>query len=178
LDALLVETARRLPKRRFVVAGPLYPEDAAWPPNVERFEHVPPPAHRDFYCSQTFTLNLTRAEMKAAGHSPSVRLFEAAACGSAIVSDRWAGLSELFVPGKEILLADSTAEVVRLLTELRPEAVRAVGQRALRRVLASHTAAHRAEALERDVAEAREHQPARAMSTRQVRRARVPQRSL
>src|SRR3712207_8248286 len=42
--------------------------------------HLPPAEHRWFYNAQRFTLNVTRADMIRAGHSPSVRLFEAAAC--------------------------------------------------------------------------------------------------
>ncbi len=48
-----------------------------------------------FYNQQRFTLNVTRADMIAAGWSPSVRLFEAAACGTPIISDAWAGLESL-----------------------------------------------------------------------------------
>lgn len=177
LEALLLATARRLPEQRFVVAGPLYP-DRVWPANVERLEHVAPPDHRRFYSTQAFTLNLTRAAMKAAGHSPSVRLFEAAACGTPIISDAWEGLGDFFVPDEEILVARSTEEVVRMLRALAPDAARAVGQRARERVLAAHTAAHRAETLEDDVAEAREAQPARSSSTQKVRRTRTPQRYL
>jgi spore maturation protein CgeB len=177
LEALLLATARRLPERRFVVAGPLYP-DRRWPDNVERVEHVAPPDHRRFYSAQGFTLNLTRAAMKAAGHSPSVRLFEAAACGTPIISDAWEGLGELFVAGEEILVARSTEDVVWMLSELAPGAARAIGQRARERVLAAHTAAHRAETLEQDLAEARGAQPARSSSTQKVRRTRTPQRYL
>ncbi|MBZ5584281.1 MAG: glycosyltransferase, partial [Acidobacteriia bacterium] len=77
LDCLLLEPARRWPAGRFIVAGPLYPEGIAWPRNVDRVDHLPPSGHRAFYNAQRYTLNLTRAEMKSAGYSPSVRLFEA-----------------------------------------------------------------------------------------------------
>ena len=46
---------------------------------------------RGFYAASRFTLNVTRADMIAAGWSPSVRLFEAAACGTPIISDSWDG---------------------------------------------------------------------------------------
>jgi spore maturation protein CgeB len=70
-----------------VVAGPQYPDTIDWPANVERIEHLPPQDHPSFYSRQRFTLNVTRADMIAAGWSPSVRLFEAAACGTPIISD-------------------------------------------------------------------------------------------
>src|SRR3546814_16608778 len=69
--------------------------------NVERIDHVPPAAHADFYSSCRFSLNLTRQDMVRTGYSPSVRLFEAAACGSPIISDPWAGLEGLFIPEAE-----------------------------------------------------------------------------
>ncbi len=148
VDALLVGPARALPERRFVVAGPMYPASIAWPANVERVEHVPPREHREFYNSQRWTLNVTRADMIAAGWSPSVRLFEAAACATPIVSDRWAGIEELLEPGCEIVLADGPADVLRALRETREDERRQMGERARARVLAEHTAAHRAEQLE------------------------------
>ncbi|MBN6149434.1 glycosyltransferase [Xanthomonas sp. AmX2] len=147
LERLLLQPARDWRDGRFVVAGPMYPPTIEWPGNVERIEHLPPARHRDFYNRQRFTLNVTRADMVAAGWSPSVRLFEAAACATPIISDAWDGLEELFEPGKEILIARSAEQVVGWLRDM-PEAQRqAIGQGARRRVLAEHTAAHRAQAL-------------------------------
>jgi spore maturation protein CgeB len=155
LEHLLFEPARALPEGRFAVAGPQYPADVEWPGNVDRLEHVAPDAHRDFYGAQRFTLNLTRADMREAGWSPSVRLFEAAACGVPIISDAWSGLEAFFVPGEEILVAASPADVVRALTGLPDDERLALGARARAAVLARHTAAHRAEELEAHVLAAR-----------------------
>jgi len=152
LDALLVEPARRLPDARFVVAGAQYPREVAWPPNVARIEHVPPGEHRAFYNAQRFTLNVTRADMVRAGFSPSVRLFEAAACGTPIITDTWPGLDDVFVTSgaaREILVARGAGDTVALVRSLPDAERRAVAARARRRVLAAHTAAHRAEELER-----------------------------
>lgn len=130
------------------VAGPQYPETIAWPENVERIEHLPPAVHRDFYNSQRFTLNITRSDMIAAGYSPSVRLFEAAACGVPIVSDHWAGLDTFFRIGEEILVAVNTEEVVSILRSMPEERRRTIGRNARERVLRENTAAHRAQELE------------------------------
>ena len=147
LDALLVQTARRMPERRFCVAGPQYPASIEWPENVERIEHLPPAEHRAWYNAQRFTLNVTRDDMIRAGWSPSVRLFEAAACGVPIISDFWEGLDSFFEIGTEILVARSTDEAVRILRETSEEARLAMGERARERVLREHTAAHRAAVL-------------------------------
>jgi spore maturation protein CgeB len=151
LERLLLDPARQAPDRRFVVAGPQYPDSVRWPANVTRIEHLPPARHRRFYGGQRYTLNLTRADMVAAGFSPSVRLFEAAACGTPIISDFWDGLETVLTPGSEILVASSTRQVLEYLRELGESERQALGRRARRRVLAAHTAAHRAAELEEHV---------------------------
>jgi spore maturation protein CgeB len=155
LERLLAGAARLSPDRRFIVAGPGYPDDG-WPANVERREHVPASEHRSFYTAQRFTLNLTRADMIRAGYSPSVRLFEAAACGVPIISDYWKGLETIFTPGREIVISASAGDTSRALSTIGERERRAIGRRALRRVLADHTAEHRAIQLETYLAEARE----------------------
>ena len=148
LDELLLEPARNWSQGRFVVAGPMYPKEIRWPRNVKRFNHLSPAKHRAFYNAQKFTLNITRADMVEAGYSPSVRLFEAAACGTPIISDFWEGLDTFFEPTKEILIANSAEESLYYLLEI-PEAERKqIGARARARVLAQHTAKHRAQELE------------------------------
>ena len=153
LQRLLLATAERLPAESFVVAGPQYPDHASWPRNVHRIDHLAPSLHRAFYNAQRLTLNVTRAEMIRAGWSPSVRLFEAAACGVPVVSDSWEGLDAFFTPGREILVARSTDDVVRLVSRADRDALREIGQRARRRVLHEHTAERRAEQLEEYVHE-------------------------
>jgi spore maturation protein CgeB len=153
LERLLVEPARAMAAADFAVAGPQYPEHMEWPENVERIEHVAPDDHPGFYASQRFTLNVTRAAMRAAGWSPSVRLFEAAACAVPVISDRWDGLDQVFTPGEEILIADSPEDVVRYLTDTGEDKRLALGERARARVLAEHTAERRCEQLEAEVAE-------------------------
>ncbi len=148
LEELLLQPAREWPEGRFVVAGPQYPDSISWPPNVTHIQHLPPSEHREFYCSQRFTLNLTREDMRTAGYCPSVRLFEAAACGSPIISDRWEGLDTIFTPESEILTAASSREVLNILYSLPKDSSQEIGRRARSRVLSEHTAAHRARQLE------------------------------
>jgi spore maturation protein CgeB len=160
LERLLLEPSRRWPAGRFIVAGPQYPAAVAWPPNVERVEHLPPAEHRAFYNGQRFTLNVTRAAMVAAGYSPSVRLFEAAACATPIVSDPWPGLDELFALGSEILVAEGPEDALRHVRDTSEAERRAIGERARARVLAAHTAAHRAAQLEGYALAVRQSHPA------------------
>lgn len=149
VERLLFEVARRSPDRAFAVAGAQYPDDLEWPANVWHDVHLAPAFHRGFYGAQRWTLNVTRAAMVAAGWSPSVRLFEAGACGTPIISDPWPGLEAILVPGREILVAESTAEVERILREVDEDERHAIAARARMRILGEHTARHRAETLER-----------------------------
>jgi spore maturation protein CgeB len=151
LQKMLVEPARQWREGSFVVAGPQYPEEIEWPENVHRIDHLPPAEHCDFYNQQRFTLNITRADMKKAGWSPSVRLFEAAACATPIISDWWEGLDEFFTPGVEIFISNGSEDTLEHLMQLPNDARREVGEAARRRVLANHTAGRRAQELEQHI---------------------------
>jgi spore maturation protein CgeB len=144
----LLAPARTLTHERFCVAGPQYPPSIEWPENAERLEHVPPDEHPRFYCAQDYTLSVTRAEMSRTGWAPSVRLFEAGACGAAVITDPWPGVEMLFRPGYDILVAHDAGDVVRILRETTADKRRAIGERLRERVLAYHTAERRAEELE------------------------------
>jgi spore maturation protein CgeB len=147
LTRLLIDTARKRPEMTFAVAGPQYPQDITWPDNVERFDHVAPDEHPAFYAASRFTLNVTRRDMIEAGYSPSVRLFEAGACGCPVLSDDWDGLDTLFEPRREIIICKNSAEALTALD--MPESTRRAVAKAYRqRVLAEHTGAHRARELE------------------------------
>lgn len=143
MEALLVEVARSRPDLRFLVGGALYPPSYPWPQNVARIEHVPPPDHPAFFASSRITLSLTRAVMAELGYCPSGRLFEAAACGATIVSDAFEGLDRFFSPGREILVARSTADVLAALDRSDEELAR-IGRAARERALEEHTADRRA----------------------------------
>jgi spore maturation protein CgeB len=151
LEELLCRPARQLAKRKFIVAGPQYPAALEWPANVERVMHLSPRHHPSFYCSSRLTLNVTRRDMVIAGYSPSVRLFEAAACASAIVSDNWPGLETFFVPGQEVLLAGFSEDVTRYIAGYDSGELRRIGRAACERVLATHTSDIRAREFEQAV---------------------------
>lgn len=148
LRQLMLDVAAQNDKGKFVVAGPQYPDTVQWPANVARIEHLPPSEHRRFYNSQRFTMNITRADMIRSGYSPSVRLFEAAACGTPIISDYWEGIETIFEPGSEILIAHAADDTYRYLNEIGEVERKAIGARAREKVLNHHTAAHRATELE------------------------------
>ncbi|PPQ38529.1 Spore maturation protein CgeB [Rhodoblastus acidophilus] len=154
IERLLIEPARRAPELRFVVAGPQYRDTIDWPANVARIDHVGPQDHAAFYGACRFTLNATRRDMVRAGYSPSVRLFEAAACETPIISDAWRGLESLFAPGADIVVAADADDVLHALRNMTEAQRRALARGARARVLDAHTAAHRAEELAGHIAAA------------------------
>jgi spore maturation protein CgeB len=147
VDRLFLDVARQFPSRRFAIAGPQYPESIQWPGNVEHIDHLPATDHRRFYNSQAFTLNLTRRDMVKAGYSPSVRLFEAAACGVPILTDAWPGLERFFQLRSEVLPVRDTADVISHF-KMPDERRLQIGENARRRTLRFHTAAVRAQQFE------------------------------
>lgn len=146
LETLLVEPARVLHAQRFCIAGAQYPADFPWATNIAFVRHLPPAEHPAFFSSSRLTLNITRRAMAAMGHCPSGRLFEAAACGTPVLSDWWPGLDAFFTPGEEVLVARSTEDVVAALRRDVAD-LAAVGRRARQRTLDEHTSAHRAREL-------------------------------
>ena len=153
LEKLMLDAARQWPEGQFVVAGPQYPESIQWPGNTQYIHHLPPAEHRQFYNRQRFTQNITRLDMINAGYSPSVRLFEAAACGTPIISDYWNGLDSIFKFDSEILVSYSAADTLRFLQEISEAERKALGEKARQKVLVQHTAAHRALEVEQYIRE-------------------------
>jgi spore maturation protein CgeB len=143
LERLFVAPARGRPMDRFVIGGAQYPESFPWASNIFFVRHLPPDEHAAFYSSSRLTLNVTRSAMAGMGWCPSGRLFEAAACGTPIVTDEWDGLADFFEPSGEILIARDTGDVMAAL-DLPDDAIDAIGRRARDRVLSEHTARKRA----------------------------------
>jgi spore maturation protein CgeB len=143
LEALMVEPARQRPDLRFVIAGAQYPHEFPWTGNIHFVRHLPAVDHPDFYASSRLTLNVTRADMAAFGWCPSGRLFEAAACGAVIITDLWPGLEDFFSPGRELIGATSTEDVLAALA-LPDGDLRDIAERGRERALSAHTSARRA----------------------------------
>lgn len=143
VERLLVAPARRRPQQRFLIGGAQYPPDFPWAENISFVRHLPPAEHPAFFSSSRFTLNVTRGAMAAMGWCPSGRLFEAAACGTPLVTDAWEGLDAFFQPGREIVVARTTEDVVAAL-DLSEVERRALARAARERTLAEHSSARRA----------------------------------
>jgi spore maturation protein CgeB len=147
LEALFVDPARRLPAKRFAIAGAQYPDDFPWCANIFFVRHLPAAEHPAFFSSSRLTLNVTREPMASMGYCPSGRLFEAAACGCPILSDAWQGIEAFYEPGREILIARSTDDALAAMEADEAE-LRRIAAAARERTRHEHTADHRAVELE------------------------------
>jgi spore maturation protein CgeB len=143
----LVEPARRRPDRRFLIGGAQYPQDFPWTDNIYFVRHLGPQEHPAFYASSRLTLNVTRAAMAAMGWCPSGRLFEATACGAAVLSDAFDGLEAFYRPGEEILLAE-TPEAVLAALDRDDADLRRIAEAGRARTLGHHTSESRVAELE------------------------------
>jgi spore maturation protein CgeB len=164
-DRLFSTPAAELPQMKFLLAGSQYPAKPKWPKNVRHINHLSPRWHPHFYSSSRLTLNITREAMVAYGFSPSVRLFEAAACGAAIVSDFWAGLDTFLQTGEEILIAEDSRQMVSFLKVMDESQLRTIGKLARERVLAEHSSTRRAAEFELHVSSALSHRKPQPLSS-------------
>ena len=143
LNELLLEPARRNPDKQFLLAGSLYPWQWQWPENVRRIEHVTPADPARFYSSSRLTLNLTRNEMATYGWCPSGRFFEAAACGTPLITDSWEGLDSFFDPQRDLRVV-GCAEDVEAALQMPDSDLQAMAACARQRTLDEHTGQVRA----------------------------------
>ncbi|HBG27072.1 MAG: glycosyltransferase [Planctomycetes bacterium GWF2_41_51] len=148
LKKLMLDAADKWINGKFIVVGPQYPKNVKWPKNLTKIEHLEPSKHRSFYNSQRYTLNITRIDMIKAGFSPSVRLFEAAACGTPIISDYWQGIETFFKPDDEILISSSPQQTLNYIQDIPEETRKQISINARKRVINEHTASVRAKQLE------------------------------
>jgi spore maturation protein CgeB len=146
LEELFVHPARARQDLRFLIGGAQYPNDFPWSRNIYFVRHLPPSEHAAFFASSRLTLNVTRRAMAEMGWCPSGRLFEAAACGAPIISDRWDGIESFFSPDEEIFLADRAQDTLAALT-LNDEALERMARRARERTLDEHSSEKRAQEL-------------------------------
>lgn len=129
---------------KFMLAGSLYPADLVWPANVAHIEHVSSGEHTALYSSSRATLNVTRKAMAESGYCPSGRFFEAAACGTPILTDWWEGMDRFFDVPDELFTARTAEDVVEYL-EMPEALLREAAERARSRTLEEHTGERRAE---------------------------------
>lgn len=154
LEELFIAPARQRPSEKFLMAGAQHPEHCTWSNNVCFVEYLPPREHAAFFCSSRLTLNITRDPMVRMGWCPTARLFEAAACSAAVISDEWCGLDDFYTPDEQILVARSSMDTLSAL-DSSDARLQKIGRAARERTLDEHTSLHRAKQLIRYLEELR-----------------------
>ena len=112
-------------------------EYAGWTPNFQ----VP-----EIFADAALTVHIPRRfYAQSLPGIPTIRMFEALACGIPLVSAPWDDCEKLFEPGRDFLLASSPSQMREHLRLLRssPQTARIIAGSGLQRVLARHTCAHR-----------------------------------
>ncbi len=148
VEEFFINVAAALPSRRFILGGSGW-GNRALPDNITYVGHVYTKDHNAFNSSSAAVLNINRESMARYGFSPPTRVFEAAGACACLITDAWEGIELFLEPGKEVLVAHDTAEVVAHLESLTPVKAGIIGAAAMRRIQREHTYTHRVIQLER-----------------------------
>ena len=142
VEEFFLRAAQLTPEYHFLLGGSGW-ADKPMPPNITYVGHVYTADHNAFNCSSRMVLNISRESMARYGYSPATRVFEAAGAGACLITDAWDGIDSFLRPGREILVADSAADVAAFVRDLDEERTRSIGEAARARVLAEHTYSRR-----------------------------------
>jgi spore maturation protein CgeB len=150
LRGFLIEPALAMPQLRFLVHGVRYPHHAveelqragigyrSWLPNWR----VPA-----VLAASRMTVHIPRCWYRTALPGiPTIRPFEALACGTPLICAGWEDREGLFRPGRDYIEVESPEEMRRAVARLArdPDACAALAASGLETILAHHTCAHRA----------------------------------
>jgi spore maturation protein CgeB len=139
-----LRAAELAPEMSFILGGEGW-RGKQMPANVRWIGHVGTGDHNVVNCSARMVLNINRDSMAHVGFSPPTRVFEAAGAGACLITDSWTGIEDFFVPDREILVARTAEDIVRLLRTVSSIEASAIGTRMRDRALRDHTYAQRAE---------------------------------
>ena len=148
----LLRPAGELPQCRFVIYGVRYPDDALRAlerSGVKYGGYLPNLDGPLTYSESRVTMHIPRQQyVGAMAGIPTIRVFEALACGIPLISAPWPDTEHLFREG-DFLFVRNTNESVAAMEHLfsNPEAAAAQAQHGLETVLARHTCLHRAQEL-------------------------------
>lgn len=154
VEEFFLTPAAALPDRQFLIGGNGW-HDKGMPENVRDIGHVGTGQHNAFNCTPRAVLNVARDSMARIGFSPATRVFEAAGAAACLITDAWEGIELFLKPDEEVLVARDGQDVAEHVANLTEERARAIGQAALKRVLAEHTYELRGVEVDRVLREAR-----------------------
>jgi spore maturation protein CgeB len=144
--------ARELSDRRFSIYGVRYPDDgltALRNAGVHYGGYLPNLCAPAAYAGAHLTVHIPRQQYASAMKGiPTIRVFEALACGIPLISAPWQDSEHLFREG-DFFTVRNAVEMRRAMEYLLsdPEAAKAQALRGLETVLTHHTCRHRAQQL-------------------------------
>lgn len=153
LEEFLIRPATELPQRRIVVHGVRYPEPARqklFAAGIQFRGYLPNLNTPQAYAQACVALHVPRRQY-ANGLSgiPTIRVFEALACGIPLLCAPWADAEHLFRPGEDYLIVPDgnfmAAEIERLLRD--DAARRQIAANGRKTIRTRHTCRHRAQQL-------------------------------
>lgn len=154
LEEFLLRPAERLPQIPFLVRGVRYPpagREALQRRGIRFGGYLPNLQAPAAYQASAVALHIPRAPYAAdLDGIPTIRVFEALACGAAMISAPWRDSEQLFREGHDYWRAADGAACTAMIQELarHPAQAAALGAAGRARILQHHTCAHRAAELE------------------------------
>jgi spore maturation protein CgeB len=153
LEEFLIGPACALPDLRMVAHGVRYPEVALHKlheANIEYRGYLPNLFSPQVYAESMMTVHVPRRQYaNGLAGIPTIRVFEALACGIPLVCSPWSDEEKLFRPGEDYLVVrdgeEMTAEIQRLRLDSR--ARQQLAENGLQTIRERHTCKHRAEEL-------------------------------
>lgn len=157
IRSYLIDAAKRLPHLKFTMYGVRYPEEVLaemsdaginyrrWIANF----HVP-----DLFAASRLTVHIPRRYyLDGLTGIPTIRLFEALACGIPLISTFWQDVESLFRVGKDFLIVPTPEEMRRTISRVcQDEEMRGrLIENGLETIRKHHTCQHRANELLRIV---------------------------
>ena len=153
IKQFLVKPAESLSYHRFTIYGVRYPEDAQAilrEAGIRYGGYLPNLKAPETYAAAYLTVHIPRQQYAAASMTgiPTIRVFEALACGIPLISAPWEDTETLFRKGDYLSVrnADEMRRAIEYLLSDK-DAAAAQAERGLETLLARHTCRHRAEQL-------------------------------
>jgi spore maturation protein CgeB len=153
LEEFLIGPASALPGFRMVAHGVRYPEVALHKlheANIEYRGYLPNLFSPQVYAESMVTVHVPRRQYtNGLAGIPTIRVFEALACGIPLVCSPWSDEEKLFRPGQDYLIVRDGKEMKAELKRLQfdAQARHQLAENGLNTIRERHTCKHRAEEL-------------------------------
>ncbi len=153
LREFFINPVAELRECKAVAYGVRYPDEGRrlmTQAGIEYCGYLPSLMTPQAYARSALSLHVPRRQYtNGLSGIPTIRVFEALACGATLVCAPWSDVEQLFRPGDDYVVASSGAEMKTKFRELlRDEAARRqIGENGRQTILRRHTCAHRAQQL-------------------------------